>query len=329
MVGTWALNLFDRLHIGHKDMIDRLSEMSDPVACVTDGELVGPGLELSALIQPVEHRLRKLEKYIRKIGQDQVIKTKAFTKNSDLMSIDGSAAFLMYEGPCCTVIETGALSFRKKELSVDDHVELLKPVRANDGGKVSSARIRRGEIDRQGRRLRGTNEPPRFLQVEERAGLKTPKGDVYAAKDGEPEKRVIQRIKDESPVKVIAVGDMTSDTILREGYTPDVMIVDGITKRGPYGKEFSASQEFTIYNPAAVIYPEAWSAVNTAIHEPEESLIIVDGEEDLMGFPAVLLAPNGSAVLYGQPDVGIVWIPVNDENKKIARDFLNNMPIIA
>jgi hypothetical protein len=329
MVGTWALNLFDRLHIGHKVMIDRLSEMPDPVACVTDGELVGPGLELSALIQPVEHRLRKLTKYIRKIGQDQVIKTKAFSKNNDLMSIDGNTAFMMYEGPCCSVIESGALAFRKKELSVNDHVELLKPVRTSDGSKVSSARIRRGEIDRQGRYLRGTNEPPRFLQVEERASLKSPKGDVFAAKDGKPEERVVQRIKDESPIKVIAVGDMTSDTILREGYTPDVMIVDGLTKRGPYGKQFSASHEFTIYNPAAVIYPEAWSAVNTAIHEREKSLIIVDGEEDLIGFPAVLLAPNGSAVLYGQPDVGIVWIPVNDENKKIARNLLNNMPIIT
>ncbi len=328
MVGTWALNLFDRLHIGHKVMIDRLSEMPDPVACVTDGELVGSGLELSAIIQPVEHRLRMLEKYIHNIGLDQVIKTKAFTKNNDLMSIDGNTSFLMYKGPCCTVIETGALNFRKKELGVNDFVEQLKPVRAKDGGKVSSARIRRGEIDSQGQRLKGTDEPPRFLQVEERASLKTPKGDVYAAKDGKPEERVVQRIKDESPIKVIAVGDMTSDTILREGYTPDVMIVDGITKRGPYGKEFSASQEFTIYNPAAVIYPEAWSTVNTAIHDPEKSLIIVDGEEDLIGFPAVLLAPNGSAVLYGQPDVGIVWIPVNEDNKKIARNLLNNMPII-
>jgi uncharacterized protein (UPF0218 family) len=167
-----------------------------------------------------------------------------------------------------------------------------------------------------------------LLQLDGRAGLKTPKGDVYDTKDGRPEVRVVQRIIEESPVKVIAVGDVTSDTILQEGYTPDVMIVDGITKRGPYEEQFSAPQEFTIYNPAAVIYPESWSTVDTAIHEEGKSLIIVDGEEDLMGFPAVLLAPNGSAVLYGQPDVGIIWIPVTDENKKIARNLLEDMPVI-
>ncbi len=328
MAGTWALNLFDRFHRNHQVMIDQLSEMPDPIACVTDGELVGPGLELSALSQPIEHRLKMLDTYIHKIGLGDVIKTMAITKNNDLMSIDGSATFLMYEGPCCTVIESGALSVRKKELGFDDHIQFLKPVRANDGGKLSSARIRVGEIDRQGRRLRGTDEPPRLLQLEGRAGLKTPKGDVYDKKDGKPEKRVVQRIKEESPVKVIAVGDVTSDTILQEGYAPDVMIVDGITKRGPYEEQFSAAQEFTIYNPAAVIYPEAWSAVDTAIHEEEKSLIIVEGEEDLMGFPAVLLAPNGSAVLYGQPDVGIIWIPVTKENKKIARNLLEAMPVI-
>jgi uncharacterized protein (UPF0218 family) len=57
-------------------------------------------------------------------------------------------------------------------------------------------------------------------------------------------------------------------------------------------------------------------------------LINVEGEEDLMGFPAVLLAPDDSAVLYGQPEVGIVWIPINEENRKIAKDLLEEMPVI-
>ncbi|MFW9794035.1 MAG: DUF359 domain-containing protein [Candidatus Thorarchaeota archaeon] len=329
MAGTWALNLFDRLHIGHQVMIDRLSEMPNPAACVTDGELVGSGLELAALIQPVEYRLRMLEEYIQKIGLADVIKTKAFTKNDDLMAIEGSATFLMYQGPCCTEIESGALAIRKEKLGVKDTIEYLKPVRANDGEKISSARIRLGEIDRQGRRLKGTKEAPRILQLEGRGGLKSPKGDVYDIKDGKPEVRVVERLRVESPVKVIVVGDVTADTILKEGYTPDVMIIDGITKRGPYGESFSAPMEYTIYNPAAVIYPEAWSAIDTAINESQKSLVVVEGEEDLMGFPAVLLAPNGSAVLYGQPDVGIVWIPVSDENKKLARTLLEDMPIIS
>ncbi|MHA2213848.1 MAG: DUF359 domain-containing protein, partial [Candidatus Thorarchaeota archaeon] len=67
---------------------------------------------------------------------------------------------------------------------------------------------------------------------------------------------------------------------------------------------------------------------DTAINDNASSLIVVEGEEDLMGFPAVLLAPEDSVMLYGQPGVGIVWVPVNDENRKLARGLLDEMPII-
>ena len=328
MPGTWGLNLFDRLHIGHQVMIDRLSEMPDSVACVTSGELVGPGLELEALIQPVDIREKNLREYVRSVKLDDVISVKSFTKVDDLLAIEGNATFLMYEGPCCTEIESGALKLRKEKMGLNDEVEYLKPVRAHDGEKIASARIRLGEIDREGRRLIGTKEPPRELQIEGRSGLKSPKGEVFAAKDGPPEKRVVTKIREESPECVIAVGDVTSSTLLKEGFTPEVMIVDGITKRGPFEEQFTADRVYKIFNPAAVIYPEAWSVIDTAINDDANSLIIVEGEEDLMGFPAVLLAPEGSAVLYGQPDVGIVWIPINKENRKIASDLLEQMPVI-
>ncbi len=330
MSGTWGLNLFDRLHIGHKVMIDRLSEMPKPVACVTGGELVGPGLELEALIQPIEVRERNLREYIQEAQLENQIRVKSITKVEDMIAIEGDTTFIMYEGPCCTEIESGALVLRKKKLGVSDTVEYLKPVRAHDGGKVASARIRSGEIDREGHRLLGTKEPPRELRFEGRAGLKTPKGEVFASKDGPPEDRVASKIHLESPKCVIAVGDVTSSTMIQAGYTPEVMIVDGITKRGPFEETFMAERTYRIFNPAAVIYPEAWSVIDTAIHNKDKyCLIIVEGEEDLMGFPAVLLAPDDSVVLYGQPDVGIVWIPVNDENRKIARDLLEKMPIIS
>ncbi len=327
-MASWALNLFDRLHLGHQIMLDRLLEMPNPVAAVTDGELVGQGLELQNLIQPLELRLKRLEEYLKDVGLDQEIEVRSVIKNSELLSIKSPATFLMYEGPCCTEIQSGALEERKKKLRVEDTIEFLKPVRANDGDKLASARIRSGQIDRQGRKLRGTSEPARFLQFEGRSGLKTPKGDVFDVKDGPPEKRVVKRIREESPEMVIAVGDVTAATIYDEGYEPHVTIIDGITKRGIYDRQFSSECEYLIYNPAAVIYPEAWSTIDTAIHSDKPALVKVDGEEDLLGFPAVLLAPDNAILLYGQPDVGIVWVPVTEENKLIARTLLEQMPII-
>lgn len=325
---TFALNLFDRLHLGHEVMIDRLVEMSEPLAGVTSGELIGKGLELESIIQPLEVRTKRLREYLVRSKLDDIVETRQVTTQQDLLTIEEPVTFLMYEGPCCTEIQSGALKKRKNILGFDDKIEFLKPVRADDGDKIASARIRQGLIDRYGHRLKGTNEPPRTLQLEGRHGLKSPKGDMFHTKEGSPEKRVIERIQKEDPACVLAVGDVTTSTLLDEGYIPHVMIIDGITKRGVYRKKFSAEVEYLIYNPAAAIYPEAWSAIDTAIYQEQHALISVDGEEDLLGFPAVLLAPEGSVMLYGQPDEGIVWVPVNKENKRLARRLLEQMPII-
>jgi hypothetical protein len=231
----------------------------------------------------------------------------------------------MYQGPCCDEVKSGALDKRTKH---EDALKYLTPVRAYDGNKLTSARVRKGEIDREGKRLRGTKEPPRKLDFAQRGDLKSPKGDLYHKKDGPPQERVASRISEENPKCVIAVGDVTAATLIEQGYVPDVSIVDGITKRGKFEGTFTGEREYMFYNPAAVLYPEAWSSINTAIHDKKKSLVVVDGEEDLMGFPGVLLAPKGSVMLYGQPDAGIVWVPVHKENKLLARSLLDKMPII-
>jgi uncharacterized protein (UPF0218 family)/phosphopantetheine adenylyltransferase len=325
---SFALNLFDRFHLGHEALVDKLSDMPDPVTVVTDGEIVGKGLDLESIIQPLEVRIAELQKHLVSEGLSGSIKVISASHIDDLVAIKNKATFLMYQGPCCDEVKSGALSRRKEELGHDDELTYMKPVRAYDGNKLTSARIRKGEIDRQGRRLRGTKEPPRRLDLSLRTDLKAPKGDVYDKKDGPPEERVVKRIREEIPKSVIAVGDVTAATLIHQGYIPDVSIVDGITKRGVYEEKLSGEREYSFYNPAAVLYPEAWSTIDTAIHDKQKSLVTVDGEEDLMGFPGVLLAPNGSVMLYGQPDVGIVWVPVDKANKALGRSLLDAMPII-
>ena len=329
MTKTYALNLFDRLHEGHRILIDVLIDMPNPIAAITDGELLGEDLELSSIIQPIEIRERNLRSYLSSLSFNSKVKVITLSSINDLLSINEEVKFLMFEGPCCMEIEETLLKMRKQKLGFDDHIELLKPVKAADNDKLSSARIRKGEIDRKGRSLRGTKEPPRRLEFTDRDDLKSPKGDVYHIKDGPPEKRVVERIYDENPDIVVAVGDVTCATVLDEGYKPDVSIVDGITKRGVYERKFEGDIEYIVYNPPATLYPETWSAIDTAIWDGLHSLVNVEGEEDLMGFPAVLLAPENSVLIYGQPDVGIIWVPINQTNKQLARDLMSKMPIIT
>jgi len=305
MTGTWALNLFDRLHIGHHVLIDRLSDMPEPVAAISDGELIAEDLILSQLIQPLELRVKNLETYLKSIELESTIQIETVSNFDELLAIPGPTTFMLFEGPCCIEIEEKTLNVRKEKLGIEDSSEFLKPVKAGDGDKMASARVRLGEVDRKGRRLTGKYQHPRRLPTESRKAIAAPKGEVFAVN-----------------------GDVTSATILAEGFVPDIMVVDGITKRGIFEGEFHADVEYVIYNPPAMIYPEAWAVMDTAIRGGKKSLITVEGEEDLMGFPAVLLASEGSVVLYGQPDVGIVWIPVNQSSKRMVDDFLKEMPVI-
>jgi len=329
MSGTWALNLFDRLHLGHEILLERLSQESEPVAAVTTGELIEHELELAPIIQPTSYRVKKLNEFLESIELYEKVQVKEIHRYEDFLKISGKTTFMMYIGPCCTDVEERGIELRKARLGIKDTIEYLKPVRADDGKKLSSARIRKGEIDHQGHRLCGTQEPPRKLDFETRKDLKTPKGTVYDAADCTPEEEVAARIQEESPACVIAVGDVTSATLLEQGFVPDASIVDGKTKRGPFDRSFSGEKNYYAYNPAGMLYPEAWSVIDTAIHDGKKSVVSIEGEEDLMGFPATVLAPDESVMLYGQPDVGIVWVPVNEENKALAKGFLESMPVIS
>ncbi len=310
-------------------MLDLLSEMPHPRAVIIDGELIGSTLELRSIIQPLDIRLSALKNYLKSVGLDETISVTVLDSVQNLLSFKDEITFLMFEGPCCAEVKSQILSARTHNLNVHDRFELLKPVRAQDGEPLSSARIRMGAIDREGRRLRGTGEPPRRLEFSGRASASTPKGEIYHVRDGPPEIRVVERLRSECPPRVLTVGDVTSVTVISQGYLPDICIIDGITKRGEFKDRVQLDREYRIFNPPAVIYPESWSVIDTALHDTQRSVIVVEGEEDLLGFPAVILAPEGSVMLYGEPNAGIVWVPVDDKNKALARTLLEQMPVIV
>ena len=57
----------------------------------------------------------------------------------------------------------------------------------------------------------------------------------------------------------------------------------------------------------------------------QKTQIVVDGEEDLLVIPAVVLAPERSIVAYGQPNQGIVVIEVTKRNKLKCRQIIDSM----
>jgi uncharacterized protein (UPF0218 family) len=61
----------------------------------------------------------------------------------------------------------------------------------------------------------------------------------------------------------------------------------------------------------------------------ERVRILVHGEEDLAVIPAVVEAPLGAAVVYGQPNEGMVIITITRERKEKAKRLMREILRIA
>ncbi|MFH0987445.1 MAG: pantetheine-phosphate adenylyltransferase, partial [Patescibacteria group bacterium] len=66
-------------------------------------------------------------------------------------------------------------------------------------------------------------------------------------------------------------------------------------------------------NPPASINKDSWAVLKKAIKKGEN--VFVEGEEDLMTIPCVLLAPKGYGIVYGLPGKGVSLIEVSAKTK--------------
>jgi len=139
-------------------------------------------------------------------------------------------------------------------------------------------------------------------------------------------KKVAELIKKKKPIKLIAVGDRVSRTMIHNGIPIDVVIIDyKIMRRSVSPLRFKAERIFKARNPAGTLTKEAWSAVEAAVKSSGSSKVIIEGEEDLLTLVAVLSAPNGSMIFYGQPKEGVVILEVNEELKRVVRGIIERM----
>jgi len=111
---------------------------------------------------------------------------------------------------------------------------------------------------------------------------------------------------------VVSVGDVCTASILGLGSVPKLAIVDGQTRRGAWESPAPSKgmREVRVRNPAETITKELWKAVEEAYARRENTIIIVDGEEDLASLACIFLAPEGTTLIYGVPNRGVTVIPV-------------------
>jgi len=121
---------------------------------------------------------------------------------------------------------------------------------------------------------------------------------------------------------LVAVGDIVSETAIRHGFKPELIIFDKKEKRKPVKPEIVkllkkyGALSFKCRNSAGVLCLDAWKTVANALSAESPARLEIDGEEDLLALAVLFLAPSNYNLIYGQPGKGIVLVEITDELKQ-------------
>jgi len=152
-----------------------------------------------------------------------------------------------------------------------------------------------------------------YLTNELRQELKKPYGlPIFGQKI-----KVIRKFKEtvakKKLKKIISVGDYSSLAI-----PSDIKIFDG--RIGRNKKVPLQEHSFSCFNPPASINRETWKTLKKALAKNKN--VFVEGEEDLLVIPSVLLAKKKTAVVYGFANKGVCLIEVSPSEKGGFRKLL-------
>ena len=155
--------------------------------------------------------------------------------------------------------------------------------------------------------------------------LKEPFGELLPGDPSKTMPELVTIINRLHPRKVVAVGDVVSRETVAAGIRVNLRIIDHISMRKPTAPfHLKAKTTYRVRNPAGVISLESWEAIKRALKD-EDTVILVDGEEDLLALPCIVESPSNSLVLYGQPSQGLVVVTTDSTISREARLILQRM----
>ena len=307
---------FDRFHVGHEAFLDKAFKSAKKVLIgLTTSDMLKK-IVFQNSIWPYEKRKKTIEEFAKKYGKEFLIFPieDIFGPSIEREDLDAIIATDETRHTCETINQ-----IRKRKGLKSLEIIHVPYVYSEDCRKISSSRIRNGEIDRKGKVLIDYLITKRLKEE-----LKTPASKIFEGDNATVTKDVIDYFKEEKIDSVICIGDEVSRDFLNNGFKPKNIIVDGKVMRKsidyldkilqPYAKKINLN------NPAGMISKYAWGTVTDALKK--ESAVVVKGEEDLLVIPTLLLAKNNTAIIYGQPGRGKVVVRIDDEKKEIWRKRL-------
>ena len=321
---VFVAGTFDRLHSGHKATLTRAFEAGETVQIGLTSDTYISRFKQTSGIRPYEERRKMLISWLHDVG---------VSSRATIIPIDDPYEPAASDPEGEVLVVTSDNKARGVEVNARRSSRGLPPltllevplVSAEDNKPISSTRVRLREIDPTGKLIM-----PESLRPE----LGLPLGAVLVG-DG-----IGTSIENRRNGIIIAVGDMTTMTILTAGVVPHLTIVDYHVGRKPFPDieaKLTALHLFqkTIESGPGFIADEAVGTVQKWAKHPDEKMImVIKGEEDLLTLPAVAYGPIGSVVYYGQPPLrlkssaghageGVVEVVISADKRQEAQDLLS------
>jgi len=319
---------FDGLHRGHEALLKRAFGVGARVLIGLTSEAYLTQYKPASAAAPYETRRRALERWVAKQGYAGRVTIVPINDPFEPAVSDPKLdAIVVSEQTRARAEEVNRMRIRngRKPLMLS----LVPMVHAQDDTPISTTRVKKGIIDRFGRLTM-----PDSL----RNDLALPLGVVLTGV------RIEESVRTRKNAPVVSVGDQTTRTLLDAGLTPDLMIIDNKVNRIEFHdlKPMIARRHFDTHRVTSgpgFISAQARNEIQKALNDMRHTPLVleVDGEEDLLALPAIIEAPVGAVVYYGQPArqdselqalaggpglSGIVEVVVTSERKKAAKALL-------
>lgn len=315
---------FDRLHEGHKHLIEKAFVVSQNVSIGLATHSLTKNKNFSSSILLFDQRKKELVEYLTQ--RRYIDRSKIFDLN-DIYGIskydESLEAVLVTSGTYSNAVKINM--YRKNHKLPTLQIIKIPFIKGNDKKIISSTRIRKGEINRSGDNYSHLFSKPILKMPESiRMDLQKPIGILIEGTENDIEnvtKRAVDYLQKMKPIKIITVGDIVSRSLRTNGLDPDIQIVDFKTRRNiEVNNDYLKQIKNKYINKPGTIHKKIagrlFSTIKKIILDKTKHHIIIKGEEDLLALPAILFAPLDSVVIYGLFDKGLVIVEVTEQKKE-------------
>ncbi|MBP9716637.1 MAG: pantetheine-phosphate adenylyltransferase [Candidatus Levybacteria bacterium] len=308
---------FDLLHKGHKSFLNQVVKLADKVIVGVTSDSYVSSFKINNY-EDFKTRERNVYEYLKTLSAPNKIE---IVEINDIYGPVLSKKFKAGAMAVTPQTNRTAIGINEKRLEMGLSklsIEVIEMDAADDGGFISSTRIRNGEINREGRLYVNKRWLSRDLQLPEilRSSLHKPLG------------KILSDVPREIDSNIITIGDITTKKFNEKNINQFLSIIDFQVKRqkkfdGISDLGFKEIKAIKIKNPAGTISSDLFKAIIDAIKSKKRQIILVDGEEDLAVLPVIIASPLGFQIYYGQPDEGLVEVEVTEKVKEKIYDILS------